>query len=150
MTDLNNVPLRALDEEAALRTILEGTATETGEQFFSALVKNLSRALNTHGAWVTEYLPDSRRLRALAFWMDGAWVRDYEICIDGTPCEVVVESKRFCGDLGMLGGVPQRIESAVGRGPVGFTHAQIVLVFRFALCQQVTVALAIPLRVEER
>ena len=31
-------PLRDLDEDAALRSILEGTATETGERFFAALV----------------------------------------------------------------------------------------------------------------
>ena len=47
-------PLAALDEEFALRTILEGTANETGERFFAALVENLARALSTHSAWVTE------------------------------------------------------------------------------------------------
>ena len=89
------IPLGGLDEETALRTILEGTATETGERFFAALVTNLSRALNTHGAWVTEYLEPSRRLRALAFWMDGQWVRDYEIDIRGTPCETVIDNARL-------------------------------------------------------
>jgi PAS domain S-box-containing protein len=88
-------PLGGLDEETALRTILEGTATETGERFFAALVMNLSRALNTHGAWVTEYLEASRRLRALAFWMDGQWVRDYEIDIRDTPCEAVIDTARL-------------------------------------------------------
>src|SRR5574341_711975 len=88
-------PMRGLDEEAALRSILEGTATETGERFFAALVENLAKALKTHGAWVTEFLPESRRLRALAFWMDGQWVRDYEIAIAGTPCEAVIEHARL-------------------------------------------------------
>ena len=88
-------PLGGLDEETALRTILEGTATETGERFFEALVINLSKALNTHGAWVTEYLETSRRLRALAFWMDGQWVREYEIDIRGTPCEAVIDTARM-------------------------------------------------------
>jgi hypothetical protein len=36
---------------------LEGTARETGERFFAALVEALTRALGTHSAWVTEYLP---------------------------------------------------------------------------------------------
>jgi hypothetical protein len=81
----DDLPLRDLDEEAALRTILEGTSTETGERFFQALVQNLAKALKTHGAWVTEYLPESRRLRALAFWMSGQWVQGYEHHIDGTP-----------------------------------------------------------------
>jgi hypothetical protein len=50
------------DEQRALRMILQGTASETGERSFAALVENLARAMGTHGAWVTEYLPDSRRL----------------------------------------------------------------------------------------
>ncbi len=55
--------LHGIDEEAALRAILEGTATETGERFFAALVENVAKALNTQGAWVTEYLKESGRLR---------------------------------------------------------------------------------------
>jgi hypothetical protein len=42
---------------------VEGTATHTGDRFFQALVESLARALGTHGAWVTEYRPESRRLR---------------------------------------------------------------------------------------
>ena len=57
-------PLHNLDEDAALRIILEGTATETGERFFSALVQTLAKALNTQGAWVTEYIEESRTLAA--------------------------------------------------------------------------------------
>ncbi|MGH7231311.1 MAG: PAS domain S-box protein, partial [Nitrospiraceae bacterium] len=91
----NDQPLHLLDEEVALRTILEGTATATGQQFFAALVQNLAKALNTHGAWVTEYLEKRRRLRALAFWMDGNWVNDYETDIAGTPCEQVIETSRL-------------------------------------------------------
>ena len=80
----------------ALRTILKGTASETGERFFFALVENLARALGTHGAWVTEYLPESRSLRALAFWLGDDWVtKTYEHPVDGTPCEVVVDGKKL-------------------------------------------------------
>jgi hypothetical protein len=85
-------PFGELDEESALRTILEGTANETGERFFAALVENLARALKTHGAWVTEYIHDRRRLRALAFWMDGQWIQGYEVDIAGTPCEKVIDT----------------------------------------------------------
>jgi PAS domain S-box-containing protein len=89
------LPLHDLNEDAALRTILEGTATVTGEGFFAALVQALAKALNTHGAWVTEYFPEVHRLRALAFWMDGNWVHNYEIDIAGTPCEQVIETGRL-------------------------------------------------------
>jgi PAS domain S-box-containing protein len=97
MADTHNIalPLRGLDEGAALRSILEGTANETGERFFAALVENLARALNTHGAWVTEYIQECRRLRALAFWMDGQWIQNYEVDIAGTPCEQVIDTAKL-------------------------------------------------------
>src|SRR4029079_13215970 len=92
---MEHLPLQDIDLGIALRQILEGTATETGEQFFQALVKNLASALNTHGAWVTEYFPESRRLRALAFWMGGQWLKDWEMVINGTPCERVINERCF-------------------------------------------------------
>jgi len=95
MSPEDQSPLQDLDENAALRTIVEGTATETGQQFFTALVKNLCLALNTHGAWVTEYLAEARRLRALAFWLDGRLVDDYEYSLAGTPCEPVIDGTRL-------------------------------------------------------
>jgi PAS domain S-box-containing protein len=79
-----------LDEDAALRVLLASAARETGEAFFRALVKNLAEALGTLGAWVTEYDSTTRRLRALAFHLDGRFI-PFEIRIDGTPCEEVVE-----------------------------------------------------------
>lgn len=90
-----STPLQDLETDTALRTILEGTATETGQQFFAALVQNLTKALGTHGAWVTEYFPELRRLRALAFWMDGQWVTNYEVDIAGTPCERVIDTAKL-------------------------------------------------------
>lgn len=86
------LPLNGLDEDSAIRRLLEGTAHETGGRFFSALVENLAKVLGTDGAWVTEYFPAARRLRALAFWMDGGWVKDYDVDIDGSPCERVIDS----------------------------------------------------------
>lgn len=81
------------DEDRALRIIMEGTAGETGEDFFKSLVQNLSRVLDTRGAWVTEYQSESRKLNSLAFWLSGEWVKEYIYDISGTPCELVVEKK---------------------------------------------------------
>jgi PAS domain S-box-containing protein len=88
-------PLRVVDPDLALRRILEGTATATGAAFFQALVQNLAEALQTYGAWVTEYLPGERRLRALAFWLGGDWLEGYEVDISGTPCERVIDTARL-------------------------------------------------------
>jgi PAS domain S-box-containing protein len=91
ITQLDRTPLLDLDEDAALRTILEGTATETGERFFRALVENLVKALNVHGAMVTQCGTDKRDLQALAFWMDGQLIENYRLDITGTPCEQVID-----------------------------------------------------------
>ena len=81
------------DEAAALRLVIEGTVSETGAEFFRALVRNLARALGTTGAWVTEWFPEPRRLRALAMWVDGKYVDHFEYPVAGTPCEAVVEKR---------------------------------------------------------
>jgi formate hydrogenlyase transcriptional activator len=76
-----------------LRLVIQGTVSETGADFFRALVRNLATALGTAGAWVTEFLPEPGRLRALGMWLNGRFVEDYEYAIGGTPCEPVVRSK---------------------------------------------------------
>ena len=63
------------------------------------MVKTLAATLNTSGAWVTEYLKDSERLRALAFWLNGQWISDYEYDLEVTPCQVVIkDDKLFHGE----------------------------------------------------
>jgi PAS domain S-box-containing protein len=82
-------------EEATLRAILAGTAAETGDRFFSALVRNVALALQIDGAWVTEYLRESNRLRALAFWFKDKYIDEYEYDLRHTPCESVIADRRF-------------------------------------------------------
>ena len=69
-----------VNEADALKAILEGTAAETGEAFFRALVRSVAEALNVAGAWVTEF-PDAQRcrLRSLAFWLDGRYVDELSL-----------------------------------------------------------------------
>lgn len=95
MPESQHMPLMNLEEDTAIRIILEGTATETGERFFEALVENLSKALHTHAAWVTEYLAETRRLKALAFWMGNSFIRQWEMDLKGTPCEEVINQGRL-------------------------------------------------------
>jgi PAS domain S-box-containing protein len=80
----------------ALKKIVEGTSDQTGEGFFRLLVKNLAEVLDAHGVWVTEYLRDKNRLRALSFWLENHFVDDYEYDVPGTPCEPVLESESIC------------------------------------------------------
>ena len=91
----DRIPFKGVEENKAIRAILEGTSTDIGEKFFVSLVENLSKVLNTYGAWVTEYLEDERRLRALAFLLGNQWLNDFEYAITGTPCEIVVREHRL-------------------------------------------------------
>ena len=93
---------RYVDEERALRAVVEGTASETGERFFRALVQNLSLALDTHGAWITEFLPDRRSVRSLAMRFGGEWIENFDYEIAGSPCERVIQQN------GMIH-VPERV-----------------------------------------
>lgn len=122
-----HLPLRDLEEENALRTIVEGIATETGEKFFTALARNLQRALGTAGAWVTEYFEDKHRLRALAFYMDNRFVDGYELDITGTPCELVIKEKRLIH-------FPDRLIELFPRDPDFNTHPDIVSYMGIPLC----------------
>jgi PAS domain S-box-containing protein len=84
-----------MKDEEALRLVVEGTVSETGVEFFRALVKNLALIAGAVGAWVTEYLPEQKRLRAYAFWLQGRYVEGFDYKIVGTVCASVVESKRL-------------------------------------------------------
>ncbi|TVR54563.1 MAG: AAA family ATPase [Puniceicoccaceae bacterium] len=76
-----------------LPALLEATAAETGLPFFKALVQGLSEALGTHGAWITEYLPDRCRLNALALRLGGQWIPHYEYALPGTPCGAAIDRR---------------------------------------------------------
>jgi PAS domain S-box-containing protein len=80
-------------EDEILRFLVEETVSETGSAYFRALVRSLSEALQTRGALITEYLRESRSLRAIAFWVNNRYLEDYHYSIVGTPCEVVIETK---------------------------------------------------------
>jgi PAS domain S-box-containing protein len=107
-----------LSDADALRLVVEGTASETGVAFFRALVKNLAAVTGTLGAWVTEYLSEQKRLRAYAFWLEGAYVEHFEYSIAGTACAPVVEVKKLVHIAGRLielypGNPETRVVSAV-------------------------------------
>ncbi len=77
------------DEMAALRAIVEGTASVSGEEFFRSLVWHLAAATDTRHAFVAEFLGGTR-VRTIAFWRDGGIVDNVEWDLRGTPCQDVV------------------------------------------------------------
>jgi formate hydrogenlyase transcriptional activator len=84
----------ALQDLEALRTILEGTAGSTGEEFFQTLVEHLARAMGTRHAFVSRFTsPD--RIRTLAYWSQGKLTDNIEYDLPGTPCQEVINGG-FC------------------------------------------------------
>jgi PAS domain S-box-containing protein len=79
-----------LPEDAALRQIAEGIKSETGERFFSSLVRHLALVLNCQYAFVSELSTDRLRFRTRAVWGRGQFLENFEFPLAGTPCEAVL------------------------------------------------------------
>jgi PAS domain S-box-containing protein len=90
MTDNKTNPLDNLDNTEILRALVEGTASETGIEFFKSLAENLHKLIGVYGAWVSEYTPGSNMMRGLGLWLGDRHVDDFEYEIEGTPCEDVL------------------------------------------------------------
>jgi PAS domain S-box-containing protein len=79
--------------EEVIADLLKSTSAETGLAFLRALVRFAAQAMKVSGVWVTEYKPEPKVLRAVAFWLNGRYVQDYEYTILGTPCEQVIDNR---------------------------------------------------------
>ena len=90
--DTNEAPPAITSEMAALRAIVEGTAHNTGEEFFRTLVKHLARAVDAQYAFVAEFAtPDNdTQVRTIALWAKDRIADNLEWMLEGTPCEDVV------------------------------------------------------------
>ena len=75
--------------ELALRSILAGTASATGEDFFRSLVRRLAEAVNVRYAMVGE-LAGPGRARTLAVWTGKDFAENFEYDLQGTPCQNVL------------------------------------------------------------
>ena len=87
-------PLSEIDEAHILRELVEGTASATGKQFFTALARSLARVIGTDIAWITEYDPDDACLNALAFVKGKELQTNYRYPLKGTPCEPVIRDAK--------------------------------------------------------
>ena len=79
-----------LPEDAALRKIAEGIKSETGERFFSSLVRHLALVLNCQYAFVSPLSKDRLRFRTRAVWGRGQFLENFDFPLAGTPCEAVL------------------------------------------------------------
>jgi PAS domain S-box-containing protein len=81
--------------EQALRAIVEETSSETGEDFFRSLVRNLSAAAEVTCAYVSEYLDTGKtRARTLALLIHDGFVENVDYDLANTPCQLVSDGRR--------------------------------------------------------
>ena len=84
---------QTLSDDAALREIVEGVESETGDRFFYSLVKHLASALGCEYAFVSELSEDRARFRTRAVWGRGSFLENFETPLNGTPCDAVLNGK---------------------------------------------------------
>ncbi len=79
-------------QENALRFIVEGTVSKTGEAFFHTCVQNLAEIFQVQYAFITELVDETfNQSSMLAFWTGKEFVEPYEFDLAGTPCSVVFQ-----------------------------------------------------------
>ncbi|MDY6783509.1 MAG: PAS domain S-box protein [Cyanobacteriota bacterium] len=82
--------------EEALKLVVEGTASETGSEFFRSCIYYLARVFQARYAIATEYLKSNpSKLRVLAFWNGTAFAEPFEYDLTATPCQGVLD-KQLC------------------------------------------------------
>ncbi|MBK1990029.1 response regulator [Sphaerospermopsis aphanizomenoides BCCUSP55] len=78
-------------QETALKLIVAGTASKTGNEFFRSLVRYLAEVLQVRYAFVTRFVDTSKTiLRTLAYWQGEDFGQDFEYNLIGTACEQIL------------------------------------------------------------
>jgi predicted ATPase/GAF domain-containing protein len=81
---------RRQQAEETLRSIVEGTASVTGDDFFRSLVRHLASALQVRYAFVAA-CKDAKKARSLAYWKGEGFGENFEYEVAGTPCLKVLQ-----------------------------------------------------------
>ncbi len=78
--------------EEMLRAVTEGTASVTGDDFFTSLVRHLASALQVRYAFVAKCLAAGKtKVRTLAFWQGDHFGENFEYDVTDTPCRQVLD-----------------------------------------------------------
>ena len=79
-------------EEERFKSIVVGTASATGSDFFATLVKHMAAALGVRYAFITD-CDDQKHAKALAFWNGDHFGDTFEFDIADTPCMKVLHGE---------------------------------------------------------
>ena len=96
------------EQSDLLRAIAAGTAAETGEEFFSALVTHLTSVLKVQYAIIGEVQGDCiKKIQTLAVSAGGTLVDNFEYELAHTPCATALTQTFACFDRDVQGTFPQ-------------------------------------------
>jgi len=76
-----------------LKLIDEGTAAQTGADFFRALVERLAQALDARYAFVSHFCDANTRVHVLAMWNGRSVDENFYYQLAGSPCEGVLSGE---------------------------------------------------------
>ncbi len=79
-----------------VRVISSGVTAQTGNAFFSELVRSLCTALKAHLTFVSEIDTQKYEANILAIWVGGAFGKPEPFNLAGTPCESVLDGNIAC------------------------------------------------------
>ena len=88
---VHDITERHLAEET-FRSIVIGTASATGNDFFPSLARHMAIALRVRYAFITD-CDDQKRAKALAFWKGDQFGENFEFDIADTPCMKVLHGE---------------------------------------------------------
>ena len=86
--------------DIAVKSLIAGTATTTGKDFFPALVRNMAAALEVSYASISEVV-DDKHLEVMAFWGKDSLLPTFEYAIgyeNKTPCDQILQQGRVYSD----------------------------------------------------
>lgn len=81
--------------EIALQSLVEGTASAIGKEFFPVLVKQITQALGVRHAAISQLI--NGRLQSLAFWSDDRLLPNTSYSLEDSPCgRTLQEGAYYC------------------------------------------------------
>jgi PAS domain S-box-containing protein len=96
------------EQSQLLRTIIEGTAAETGDEFFASLVRHLTSTLHVQYAVIGEVCEGPpKKIRTLAVAAGGTLVDNFEYDLADTPCAAALTEAFACFDRDVQAMFPQ-------------------------------------------
>ena len=82
--------LKSDRDAKAFRSIVEGTSSRVGDEFFQSLVRHLASALGVRFAFVSEFLDFINQCRVLAGWDGEKYLSSMQFDPENTPCEEIL------------------------------------------------------------